>query len=106
MTNPQPKTEPERFDRFAVKAEVERQGLTLTGIAEAAGLYPSACRQGLAGQSRTGAEAIAKALGKPFETLFPNYGVRHNSANNSSAKRRSGESQKTTNVADEVLRAG
>ncbi len=63
--------EPKQWDRFAIKAEIERRGLTLTGIANGAGLYEGACRQGLIGNSRRGAEAIALALDIPFRTLFP-----------------------------------
>jgi Ner family transcriptional regulator len=60
-----------RWDRAGIIAEVHRRGMTLTGIAEAAGLYASACRQGIGGGSRAGAQAIADALDIPFETLFP-----------------------------------
>lgn len=59
------------WDRPAIVAELHRRGMTLTGIAKDAGLYDSACRQGIIGMSRTGAEAIAKALGVPFNELFP-----------------------------------
>ena len=64
-------TAPQVWDRHSIKAEVERRGLSLTGIAIDAGLYESACRQGIAGGSRSGAQAIADALGIPFRTLFP-----------------------------------
>ncbi len=60
------------WDRHDIRAEVERQGLSLTRIAKNAGLYASACRYGLMGQSRPGAEAIAEALGIPFHELFAN----------------------------------
>lgn len=59
------------WDRFSIFAEVKRQGMTLTGIAKDAGLHESACRMGLLGTSRPGAEAIAAALNVPFRTLFP-----------------------------------
>lgn len=62
---------PTKWDRPAIVAAVHRRKMTLTGIAIDAGLYPSACRQGLLGKSRPGAEAIATALGIPFRTLFP-----------------------------------
>lgn len=65
------KTEPVVWDRHAIKAEVERRHLTLTGIAKAAGLSESACRQGLNGSNSSGAKAIARALGIPFRVLFP-----------------------------------
>lgn len=63
--------EPVVWDRHAIKAEVERRHMTLTGIAKDAGLYESACRHGLNGSNSSGAKAIAKALGIPFRVLFP-----------------------------------
>ena len=60
-----------KWDRVEINAELRRKGLTLTGIARDAGLYESACRQGIIGASRRGAEAIAKALGVPFREMFP-----------------------------------
>ena len=62
---------PKVWDRHAINAEVRRRGMTLTGIALSKGMYPSACRQGLMGLSRPGAEAIAEALDVPFRELFP-----------------------------------
>lgn len=64
-------TDPKVWDRHAILAEVRRRGMTLTGIALDAGMYASACRQGLLGLSRPGAEAIAQALDIPFRELFP-----------------------------------
>ena len=64
-------TTTKKWDRAAIKAELLRQGKTLTGIARDAGLYDSACRAGIIGASRPGAEAIAEALGIPFRELFP-----------------------------------
>jgi len=64
------------WDRPAIIAELHRRGLTLTGVAKDAGLYESACRQGIGGQSRAGAQAIADALGIPFEQLFPHMYLR------------------------------
>ena len=58
-----------QWDRHAILAEVKRQGMNLTGIALDAGLYASACRQGLMGKSRPGAEASASAIGIPFREL-------------------------------------
>jgi lambda repressor-like predicted transcriptional regulator len=68
----EPKVEESRkWDRHAINAEIRRRGMTLTGIAKDAGLYGGACRQGIIGLSRPGAEAIATALGLPFRELFP-----------------------------------
>lgn len=87
-----------KWDRTAIKQELLRQNKTLTGIARDAGLYPSACRAGMIGASRRGAEAIASALGVPFREMFPDsYTLgRHerdeptsNKSCNTSAKKRS-----------------
>lgn len=59
------------WDRHAINAEIRRRGMTLTGIARDAGMHDSACRQGIIGISRPGAEAIAAALKIPFRELFP-----------------------------------
>lgn len=79
-------TTTKKWDRAAIKAELLRQGKTLTGIALDAGLYASACRAGMIGASRPGAEAIAKALNIPFRELFPDaYTLgRHDSAETTS----------------------
>ncbi|MFH1796309.1 MAG: helix-turn-helix domain-containing protein [Pseudomonadota bacterium] len=83
------------WDRHAINAEIRRRGMTLTGIAEDAGLNSSSCRQGVIGANRKGAEAIAKALNIPFRTLFPDSYTRgrhderkhtHNDSANGSAK--------------------
>ncbi len=63
---------PERaLDRHDINAAVRRAGLTLTKIAENAGLPENACRSGVGGGNRKGARAIATALGIPFRVLFP-----------------------------------
>lgn len=76
-------TEPRVWDRHDILAEVKRQKMSLTGIARAAGLYDCACRQGLAGGSRPGAQALADALKIPFAVLFPNYGGQKSRDNHS-----------------------
>lgn len=63
-------SEPRKWDRHAILAEIRRQGMTLTGIARDAGLYDSACRAGILGMNRKGAQAIADALDRPFRELF------------------------------------
>lgn len=70
MTRLQPKQFP-KWDRHSILAEVRRGGMSLASIETDAGLYQSACRQGLHGMSIPGAEAIAAALNLPFRTLFP-----------------------------------
>lgn len=66
------KSEPVVWDRHAIKAEIGRKGLTMEAIAVQYGLKGSQVRHGLLGSNRTGATAIASALGIPFRTLFPN----------------------------------
>lgn len=77
------------WTRAAIKDELLRQNKTLTGIARENGLYDSACRQGIIGASRRGAEAIAKALGVPFREMFPDsYTLgRHDKSDTNSSSR-------------------
>jgi Ner family transcriptional regulator len=76
-----------KWDRHLILALVRQRGMTLSGIAEDAGLEGSACRHGIARRNRRGARAIADALGMPFDTLFPDYHERgHNSDANVSLK--------------------
>ncbi|ESY41933.1 hypothetical protein X747_15075 [Mesorhizobium sp. LNJC384A00] len=83
------------WDRHAINAELRRRGMTLTGIAKSAGLYSSACRQGIIGLSRPGAEAIAAALNKPFRELFPTLYTRgrHDEVDTTSSAGRSGSAK-------------
>jgi Ner family transcriptional regulator len=64
------KTTPVGWNRHTIKAAIGLAGLTMTAIAKKAGIEPWQVRHGLRGNNRTGAEAIAKALGVPFRTLF------------------------------------
>jgi lambda repressor-like predicted transcriptional regulator len=86
---------PQVWDRHAINAEIRRRGMTLTGIAKDAGLYDSACRQGIIGTSRPGAEAIAAALNIPFRELFPTLYTRgrHDEVDNTSTARESGSAK-------------
>lgn len=60
-----------KWDRQAIIAEIHRRGTTLTELAETAGVYENACRLGISGRSRKGAEIIADFLGVDFSVLFP-----------------------------------
>lgn len=60
-----------RWDRHAIKAEVHRRGMTLIGIARAAGLEPSACKVALRRRNFGGEAAIAAALGVDPSVLWP-----------------------------------
>lgn len=86
---------PQVWDRHAINAEIRRRGMTLTGIAKSADLYSSACRQGIIGLSRPGAEAIAAALDIPFRTLFPTLYTRgrHDEVDITSTASRSGSAK-------------
>ncbi|WP_027143183.1 helix-turn-helix domain-containing protein [Mesorhizobium sp. WSM3626] len=86
---------PQVWDRHAINAEIRRRGMTLTGIALSADLYPSCCRQGIIGLSRPGAEAIAAALDIPFRTLFPTLYTRgrHDEVDTTSTASRSGSAK-------------
>ncbi|WP_279480322.1 helix-turn-helix domain-containing protein [Aureimonas sp. SK2] len=64
-------SEKEAWDRFRIKAEVQRRGSTLTEIATKAGIAESSCRMALTGGSRKGAQALSKFLGVPLTVLFP-----------------------------------
>ena len=61
------------WDRARIVANLRKRGLTLSGVARAAGLYDDACRYGIDGHSQRGAEALAKAIGVPFEEMFGSY---------------------------------
>ncbi|MEW6124141.1 MAG: helix-turn-helix domain-containing protein [Pseudomonadota bacterium] len=65
------KTAPVRWDRHTIKAEVHRAGTTLTAIAIAAGLDPSACRSALVRRHIAGEAALAAYLGVAVEILWP-----------------------------------
>lgn len=86
---------PAVWDRFTIKAEVHRRGMTLTGIARAAGLHDSACRKALFGIDYKGAVALSDALRIPFDTLFPTgFQQARSSRENLSRNERSSERQK------------
>ncbi|WP_182085216.1 helix-turn-helix domain-containing protein [Aureimonas sp. ME7] len=62
---------PTEWDAEGIKAEIRRQNLTMAEIARRSDLPEHAVRRALKGLSRKGADAIADALGIPFDTLFP-----------------------------------
>lgn len=85
--------QPAVWDRHAIKAEINRRGMTLTGIARDAGLAEGACRRALFGLDRKGADAIATALDIPFDTLFPTGFLRSRSRHPKPTPRPSSESR-------------
>ncbi|MDE2577910.1 MAG: helix-turn-helix domain-containing protein [Hyphomicrobiales bacterium] len=60
-----------RWDRYAIRAELNRRGVTLTALALRYGLEPSACRTALLRPNARGEAAIAKTIGVPAATLWP-----------------------------------
>lgn len=90
-------SEPEVWDRHAIKAAIGRKGLTMMAIARMSGIESWQVRHGLRGNNRTGAEAIARALGKPFRTLFPDSYL-SSSANALDTTRNAGESTRKNGV--------
>lgn len=99
-------TTTKKWDRRAIKDELLRQNKTLTGIARDNGLYDSACRQGIIGASRKGAEALAKALGVPFREMFPDsYTLGRHDGEDTTSNKPPRDSAKTPRSADTAERA-
>ena len=67
---------PRVWDNPAIKAELERRGYTLTGLALSRGLHESACRRALHSSCLPGAIAIAEALGVTVQELWPGRYIR------------------------------
>lgn len=61
----------QKWDRHSIRAELNRRGYTLRGLALDHGLYESACRQALDGRCLAGAQLIAKVLETTVEVLWP-----------------------------------
>lgn len=61
----------DHWDRHAIKAALYRRGVTLIGLARAAGIEPSATRTALLRRNRPGEAAIAAALGVAPAELWP-----------------------------------
>ena len=59
------------MDRYEIKAEIERQGATLTDVAKAAGLHGATVRGALRYPIPAGNRAISRFLGKPLHELWP-----------------------------------
>ncbi len=97
-----PKT---RWDRPAILAEVARKGLTLTRIAEEAGLYPAACSQGLNGGSYRGAVAVAEAIGVDLRDMLPGMYTRRRKALTNTHNPEGGASQKSAGRTDSARAA-
>ncbi|MEP0235569.1 helix-turn-helix transcriptional regulator [Roseibium sp.] len=59
------------WDKHAIKAELHRQGMTLTALAEREGINPKSFRGVWARTHRKAEAALARFLGEPVEVLFP-----------------------------------
>jgi len=92
--------QPAEWTPDAIRQEVRRRHLSLTGIALAAGLREDACRKALHGLNRQGADALAEALGIPFDTLFPTGFIQ--SRRQASVKQLQESRQKRVSAADKV----
>lgn len=92
--------EPAEWTPDAIRQEVRRRHLSLTGIALAAGLREDACRKALHGYNRQGADALAEALGIPFDTLFPTGFIQ--SRRQASVKQLQESRQKRVSIADKA----
>lgn len=62
---------PQRWDRFAIIAEVHRRGSTLVDLALENSLSESACRVALDRPVPSANRAIAEFLGVPLHELWP-----------------------------------
>lgn len=58
------------WGRHRIGYEIKKAGLTYVGIARAAGLYDSACREAVFGKTFPGALALSQALSVPFRVMF------------------------------------
>lgn len=100
MSKPSPKEPGKKWDRFSIVETLHRAGKTLTGIAKDAGMSESACRRGVLGYNRKGAELVAKHLGVPFREVFPTQYSRgrHNEVETSRTRRPSGSAKPSVGV--------
>ncbi len=65
------KSAPVVWDRHSIRAEVHRRETTLTAVAVAAGLDPSACRSALVRRHLAGEKVLADFLGVKPEKIWP-----------------------------------
>lgn len=61
------------WDEFAIKAEIRRRGMTLTTLANTAGLPPSSIRAAFLKPSIGANRAIAQFLGLSVQELWPDW---------------------------------
>lgn len=61
----------EQWDRYSIKAEIERRGKTLTQLAKDYGVSDRTVRNALYSPSKKGEIVISQFLKKPLHVLFP-----------------------------------
>lgn len=61
----------EKWDRYSIKAEIERRGKTLTQLAKDYEVSDRTVRNALYSPSKKGEIIIAEFLNKPLHILFP-----------------------------------
>ncbi|MBK1868290.1 helix-turn-helix domain-containing protein [Aestuariivirga sp. YIM B02566] len=68
------KPEPEKmWDEYAIKAEIRRNGQTLTSLARANGYEPSTFRAAFKKPISGANRAMAQYLGQPVQALWPKW---------------------------------
>lgn len=81
------------WDRHEIRAEIHRRGSSLTALAIAEGLTPSACRVALCRPLPSGEKAISDFLGVPVFVLWPDRYPIASKRKNLSAKKLAAASQ-------------
>lgn len=64
------------WDLPGIKAALARLGYSMAAVEREFGLPDGSVRNGIRGQNRAGAEAVAKVLKRPMTELFPGLYVR------------------------------
>lgn len=68
----------EQWDKYSIKAEIERRGKSLTQLAKDNNLPAQTVRNALHHPSKSGELIISKFLGKPLHVLFPDRWTKDN----------------------------
>lgn len=95
------------WDKFAIKAELHRQGWTFTALAAKVGCTRTNISVALDRTNSTGEKAISEAIGVPAEELWPDRYPKSETSHRIYDSRRHGPctSQKTTTSADKECAA-
>lgn len=68
----------EQWDKYSIKAEIERRGKSLAQLAKDNNLPAQTVRNALCHPSKRGELIISKFLGKPLHELFPDRWTKDN----------------------------